>query len=128
VQFSWAGEPYKKRAVAVQTGCKWQENDRTVIPALYLLTEVTLSYLVVVITTNRQLPAIQSISYGVTTDMVHFRYIDVPCRAMAQVASCQSVFENRPVNVRFVGAKVALGRTRLYPVMTHINTVTSHQR
>ena len=60
--------------------------------------------------------------------MVHFWYIDVPFRAMAQVASYQSVFETRPVNVRFVGATVALGHTRLYPVMLHINTSTSHHR
>jgi hypothetical protein len=57
--------------------------------------------------------------------MVLFWYIDVPRRAMAQVDSCQSVFETRPGNVRFVGATVALGHTRLCPVMLHINTATS---
>jgi len=76
---------------------------------------------VVVITTNRQLAAVQSISYGVARDTVHLWNTDVPCRAMAQVASCQSVFETRLVNVRFVGAKVALGHTQLYPVMLHTN-------
>jgi len=47
---------------------------------------------------------------------------------MGQVASCQSVFETRPVNVGFVGAKVALGHTLLYPVMLHTNTFTSDHR
>lgn len=75
----------------------------------------------VVIITNSQLAAVQSISYGVAKDTVHLWYTDVPCRAVAQVASWQSVFETRLVNVRFVGAKMALGHTQLYPVMLHTN-------
>jgi hypothetical protein len=65
----------KEGVVAVQTGCNWEENDDSTsingaVTALYLLREVTLSYLVAV-TTNRQSPAIQSIRYGVARDMVH---------------------------------------------------------